>query len=468
MGKGRKAATPAMGGASGGGTARATRDAAQAPAQSQPRGNSHQQAQVSVPAAAPATGETTAAEGAALNAGRDASTRVNPTWLYDVQVALGVDVAHQTGAFNTPTLRAMRAHVGDPKLTAASALQGKALKKLRLLATGEPTLTSVHTQRERSDEADADATTPADAAAQGAGYASWADWKEDWKSTKLLGKSVTGHPVLLARVEAADAWLRRKHTGKSDEEIRAAIGWDGAITGPYDTDITKGKSHLHTMGLALDIEPGDNPWIFRGKKDRRSAKDKAAKGAALESDDWYERFFEICTQMYGGTALTASQLHQTGKEKSTEELYAVIAGTNEAVKRYLALAKLSDAEIEAELLLHGYAAAGIDKEVAAVKSRAAIFHDAKREQADDDQIMDMSQDMVTALRDAGGLAWGAADISGNENGDFMHFDCRNDGVGRKVYNAGAAAQKKKAEEAKEAAKAAKAKAAATKAGAAAK
>ena len=442
-----------------GGAGRARQAPAQGPTQgpTQARGNAHEQATLDVakPAVAAASGETTASEGAALNAGRDASTRVDPTWLLAVQVALGVDAANQTGAFNTPTLRAMRAQVGDPKLTAASALRGRALEQLKTLASGAPLLKSEFTQRERNDSADADATTPADAAAQGAGYGSWAKWNKDWKTTKLLGMPVNGHPILLARVQAADAWLRRKHAGKSDEKIREDIGWDGKITGPYDTDPSGGKSHLHTMGLALDIEPGDNPWIFRGKSDRRSAVDKQAKGKKLESDDWYELFFAICAKMYAGAPMTASSLHTMGQERSTEELYASIAGTNEAVKKYLALAKQSDAEIQVELLLHGHAAAGIDKEVAAVKARAGIFHNPDREQADDDQIMDMSKDMVTALRDAGGLAWGAADISGNENGDFMHFDCRNDGVGRKVINAGQAAQKKKAEDAKAAKAAAK-------------
>jgi hypothetical protein len=40
-----------------------------------------------------------------------------------------------------------------------------------------------------------------------------------------------------------------------------------------------------------------------------------------------------------------------------------------------------------------------------------------------------SQELLVALRDVAGLSWGGAEMSSNENGDFMHFDCRQDGFG---------------------------------------
>ena len=39
-------------------------------------------------------------------------------------------------------------------------------------------------------------------------------------------------------------------------------------------------------------------------------------------------------------------------------------------------------------------------------------------------ITDLHLELVRALRDAGGLAWGASDIEGEQVGDFMHFDTR--------------------------------------------
>lgn len=52
-------------------------------------------------------------------------------------------------------------------------------------------------------------------------------------------------------------------------------------------------------------------------------------------------------------------------------------------------------------------------------------------------INNQSLELSVALRDAGGLAWGGTELSGHDgdNGDFMHFDLRNDGVGAAVVSA---------------------------------
>lgn len=48
----------------------------------------------------------------------------------------------------------------------------------------------------------------------------------------------------------------------------------------------------------------------------------------------------------------------------------------------------------------------------------------------------LTQEMVIALRDVAGLAWGGAEMSSIENADFMHFDCRLTSFGNSVYDAG--------------------------------
>lgn len=47
-----------------------------------------------------------------------------------------------------------------------------------------------------------------------------------------------------------------------------------------------------------------------------------------------------------------------------------------------------------------------------------------------ESLTNHSQELLIALRDVAGLAWGGAEMSGNENGDFMHIDCRQDNFGR--------------------------------------
>jgi hypothetical protein len=48
----------------------------------------------------------------------------------------------------------------------------------------------------------------------------------------------------------------------------------------------------------------------------------------------------------------------------------------------------------------------------------------------------LTQEMVIALRDVAGLAWGGTEMISIENGDFMHFDCRLTDFGHAVHEAG--------------------------------
>lgn len=69
--------------------------------------------------------------------------------------------------------------------------------------------------------------------------------------------------------------------------------------------------------------------------------------------------------------------------------------------------------------------------VETVKEFAALFGGRARNA---DGMMDMSMDLVVALRDVAGLAWGGIEMSHTQNGDFMHFDCRNTDFGQAVYS----------------------------------
>jgi hypothetical protein len=50
-------------------------------------------------------------------------------------------------------------------------------------------------------------------------------------------------------------------------------------------------------------------------------------------------------------------------------------------------------------------------------------------------------ELTVALRDAGGLMWGGTEMSHGDNGDFMHFDVRQDAVGQRFLNAMSGAKK---------------------------
>ncbi len=363
--------------------------------------------------------DTTPEEAGVLNGIRASVKRLDPKWVLGLQAKL--QVKNATGVFNTETLRAVRGAAGEPKLSAAAILKESFLQGLH---EGEPYMEG-DVLGKLNQAPKAGATTPADRTAQDMGYASHAAWKATWVDITLLGKTLgPGHPHLAARVRAADAFLKERHPGMDVATIRKTIGWDGSGNGAYDTDAAKGEAHQHTMGLAIDVEKAQNPYIFRGK----------TKHDGDEADDWYEKFFKHACKVYGGEPITAANMMAWSKEMSTEELFEKIHATSEATRQYLELAHKDDETIEATLLKAGYKPSEVKAEVGKVKARNKVFHNPKRKQTEAKAITNISEELLLALRDAAGLAWGGVEMSGNENGDFMHFDCRNDPFGKAVYD----------------------------------
>jgi hypothetical protein len=378
--------------------------------------------QISPPAGATAQ-PTTPQEARVLNAVRGFDQRFDPSWLMAAQTRLGVGAP--SGAFDTETLRAMRTFASNPALGAAEIRRVTFLNDIQ---PGQPVLQAEgENPRQRADTSK---TTAADRTAQELGYASYKAYKDTWVKLDLLGVNLRGggHPHLKARLDAANAYLRNRFPGLSDEEIRGTIGWSGGGNGAYDADASSGKSHVHTMGVALDVDRSQNPWIFRGK----------TKRDGNESDDWYEKFFEIACRIYGGTPLTAKRLHDLGTETSTAELHAQIAASSEATGKYLELCKADVETQRATLAKNGFSEDEIAKLLPKMPKHYQIFHNPDRKQQDAKSFTNISSELLIALRDAAGLAWGGTDFPGaNEQGDFMHFDCRADSWGARVYSIGA-------------------------------
>ena len=357
---------------------------------------------------------TTADEVAVLNKLRAASKRLDPVWLKAAQDALGV--ANASGAMNTETLRAFRREAG-PKIGATEILADTFLADKvpgnHFFKAGA--MTAVNADRP------ADANAHYDTAARAGGAANYQAWQSAWVSVTLLGKTLgQGHPHLARKVQAADAYLRNKYSGKNDAAIRGDLGWDGSGQGAY----YELGLHYHSMGLAIDIEPSQNPYIFRGKN-----------GETDTADDWYESLIKIATNVYGGEQMSAKTLGDWSKELSTEELYAKIDGTNGAISKYLELTK-ADTETFVQTLMASKHHTYSETEARAIAGRRKghwdKFHDSERRQNKAKSMTNLHEDMVIALRDVAGLAWGAGEFTASEggvNGDFMHFDCRNDSVG---------------------------------------
>jgi hypothetical protein len=390
--------------------------------------------------------KTTPAEAAVLNQIRSDPRRLDPAWLQAAQHALGVQDA--TGAMNTETLRAMRERAHQPRLDAAGILSEAFLVPL---APGRPFHDGVETGENRDKQVpDPAATTVKDRAAQSLGYPSFEAYHEAWGTDNLyfLGADMGApvHPYLRARIRVAEAYMKNRIKSPSgqpldDAGIRKAIGWNGQGTSSYGDLPNKDVNavHLHAMGLAVDIDPGQNPFLY----------DFSVPEPAFWIE-YLEHLFQHATRLYGGDALTAKSMLAMSQQMSTEELYQHIKSSSQSFGKLLELSVRAQkdesptGEIATSLARVGYASADLTTATHEVAVADEKFH-TQKSRKDAKQVTNQSQELVISLRDAAGLAWGGTEMSPAESGDFMHWDCRLTDFGRAVLAAGAAAKKSAAE-----------------------
>jgi len=231
-----------------------------------------------------------------------------------------------------------------------------------------------------------------------------------FKTLTFLGHPVVGHPEFLGRVANAQKYLAGKMPGKSDVEIGAAMGV--TETSHFRTSGPNSDQMYHGLGFALDVNPPQNNWHF-GNGAR----------AAKMSD-----VMKHVGDLFGEKMVrNAGDMAKSAKEGTTDELFAKLEASNEALKSYRRFAS-DPAALAAHL--------ASDKATPMAKSKGAAGWSTMI--ANDEQwldrhmkggagdsgpagFMDYKKELVIALRDAGGLRWGGADLGG-DNGDLMHFD----------------------------------------------
>ncbi len=403
-------------------------------------------------------------EGKILSDIRAFKQQFDPHWLIQLQQKLQVGDA--TGAFNTETLRAMRdvtgEHLDAKKITNETFLVALGA---RLGVEGEPFRAEVDALGH--DERDLTKTDPADLAAQSIGYADYDTYYATALTpVKFLGVSLVqgssdgqAHPLLASRIAAAEAYLIQRF-GSAEKAI-TGTGWSKRAGAAYATsnaahDTKDPKSHMHTMGMAMDIDPGVNPYTM-----------PKGDGPAADWITWfYQTGFELGHRLgYGGDALNLDSLLEEGQQMSSEELHEHMLASSQSFARTVELSEQSDDDIKAALLAarEPYTDGPGDKGIPSLMEKwfhpaKKMFHDAKSGERKFHETMTESKELIVALRDAAGLNWGGTEMSAGQNGDFMHFDTRNDSIGHTVYKAGYDAQQdRKAKQAKEAKEAKEAK-----------
>jgi len=396
-----------------------------------------------------------AGEGKVLSDIRAFKLQFDPHWLKQLQTKLQVGDA--TGAFNTETLRAMRDVTGE-KLNAARITNHAFLEELgkKFGVDGDPFLPELDAKGHA--EPDLNKTDPADIAAQAIGYADYDTYYEKaMHKVTFLGVRLDqnhsdgrAHPLLAARIAAAEAYLVQRFG--SNEKAIAGTGWSKQGNAAYGTDSAAHdpndpKSHMHTMGMAMDIDAGMNPYTMP-KGDNAGA-------------DWitwfYQTGFELGHRLgFGGDALNLESLYAEGKDMSSEELHEHMLASSKSFARTVELSEKSDEEIKAALQTAKppFADGAGEKDIPSLIEKwfhpaKKLFHDSKAGARKFHETMTESKELVVALRDAAGLNWGGTEMSAGQNGDFMHFDTRNDSTGHTVFQAGFDAQRSRKAKAKE-------------------
>lgn len=257
------------------------------------------------------------------------------------------------------------------------------------------------------------------------------NWWDDMVDPVWLGRRFANgiHKVLHRKLQAADAYLRRNpaYANLSDADLGRALGIRQAHGGART-----GRSSMHSFGLATDIEYTASPWILGNPESQISneALRRALNRAAL---------------LVGGRVIETrapwlSRLAATG----TAAAYDALRRSDREFVAYLGLADNPTAarvHVARNAAVAGVVDSGEDVDSAAARWAGNAKEDLDRMRLPGSNFapgrnplngfMSMHRDLVIALRDGGGLAWGAIDF-GNQSGDIMHFDARTDPVGRTI------------------------------------
>ncbi len=237
------------------------------------------------------------------------------------------------------------------------------------------------------------------------------------------------HQVLLRKLQAGEAVLRQNpaYASLSDAELGRALGIREAHGGARP-----GRSSMHSFGLAADIEYTASPWILGNP------------GSPISNEAMRQALNRAALLLGGRVVDTAPPFLSRLSRGTTATAYDTLRTLDRELVAYLGLAGdvvAARVHVDRHSGVAGVLLSGETPDAAASRWAEQARVDLDRLRRDGSNFspgrdpmrgfMSMNRDLVVALRDGGGLAWGAIDF-GAESGDIMHFDARPDGVGRVV------------------------------------
>lgn len=207
------------------------------------------------------------------------------------------------------------------------------------------------------------------------------------------------HLLLLRKLQQAESWLlsQPQYKGLQPAALGKALGFTSE-TSFSGARLSKNKQAMHGFGLAIDINSWGNPWIGAGwiKHDKELLKErtrfiealKKASGTLLPGNTIFAYLHSIAENAGNDTQAAYDIL-----QKRNNEFISYLKGHLEELKYWQKSATFGNRNP-----LHGF--------------------------------LNLHSDLVYALRQVAGLAWGAIDFGPRANGDIMHFDLRTIGIGK--------------------------------------
>jgi len=277
-----------------------------------------------------------------------------------------------------------------------------------------------------------------------------ADWFSLMVNPSFLGQRFSNgiHMVLARKLRIAENSLlaQATYSGMTPVELGRALG----ITEEHKGARPSADSNsVHTLGLAVDIQYTGNPWVVGQHVER----DK--DGALTPEGEATKRANEQCTRAVNRAALLVSGVSvnftpaflDSLKTRPTGEIYDTLTQRSRDLQAYLRMQN-DDNAIRGKITERqaantaGVLQAGESVASAVTRWKAMITEDLSDLRSAGSNFtgrnptagfVNLSRDLVIALHDAAGLAWGAVDFGG-ECGDIMHFDDRRAGVGQIAHN----------------------------------
>lgn len=229
-----------------------------------------------------------------------------------------------------------------------------------------------------------------------------ANWYDHLVKPSWLGVAISDgiHVILLDKLREAESWLLKQpqYQGMTPAALGKALGFNAA-TRYSAARLSASKQAMHGFGLALDIHVAGNPWIGAGwvQNDKVLLQERY-------------RMIDALRKASGNASLPGetvfAYLHSIAQSagNDTSNAYKVLKQRNDEFISYL---KNNPSELN------------YWKASQTFGNRNPL-----------NGFLNLHHDLVYALRQIAGLAWGAIDFGPRASGDIMHFDLRTVGIGK--------------------------------------